>query len=75
MDWFLYDNGLRHEKVKMPKLPSYRNQSFDLQSNSIDYIITTLALNELISSEFISLFHVFHDLFRWMFSLNTLANI
>ena len=36
MDWFLYDNGLRHERVNQLgdlqyfNLPHFRNKSFDL---------------------------------------------
>ena len=25
MDWFLYDNGLRHESIKMKKVTGYAN--------------------------------------------------
>ena len=28
MDWFLYDNGLRHERVKVKKLKVTKNQEF-----------------------------------------------
>ena len=27
MDWFLYDNGLRHERVKEPSIRKERNQA------------------------------------------------
>ena len=42
MDWFLYDNGLRHERVKSELITSEFNMDLKLQFVSLNSLLINL---------------------------------
>ena len=42
MDWFLYDNGLRHERVKYGRSNSVQNRVLPLITASFEIFLTLL---------------------------------
>ena len=48
-DWFLYDNSLRHERVKLFKIPSEFFKRVKLKSVKLSSIFRQYFLNEAVS--------------------------